>query len=83
MKDFNMYQLCKIRIKYNFYNKIANNSTYMYARQMILYLFERGRKDLSNKQKLYEFNHWLTNNYVQRINLQFLSLIDNISTSSD
>ena len=52
MKDFNMYQLCKIRIKYNFYNKIANNLTYMYTRQMILYLFERARKDLSNKLKI-------------------------------
>ena len=48
MKDFNMYQLCKIRIKYNSYNKITNNSTYMYARQMILYLFERGGIGLSN-----------------------------------
>jgi hypothetical protein len=47
-----MYQLCKIRIKYNSYNKITNNSTYMYARQMILYLFERGGKDLSNKLKI-------------------------------
>ena len=43
-----MYQLCKIKIKYNSYNKITNISTYMYARQMILYLFERGGKDLYN-----------------------------------
>ena len=47
-----MYQLCKIRIKYNPYNKITNNSTCMYARQMILYLFERGGRGLSNELKI-------------------------------
>ena len=45
MKNFNMYQLCKIKIKYNSYNKNTNNSTYMRARQMILYSFERERRD--------------------------------------
>ena len=64
MKDFNMYQLCKIRIKYNSYNKITNNPTYMYARQMILYSFERGGKDLSNELPIDELNYWLMNNYI-------------------
>ena len=52
MKNFNMYQLCKIKIKYNSYNKNTNNSTYMRARQMILYSFERERKDISNELQI-------------------------------
>jgi hypothetical protein len=46
MRDFNMYHLFKFRIKYNSYSKIVNNLTYMYARDMILHSFERGRWDL-------------------------------------
>jgi len=52
MKNFNMYQLCKIKIKYNSYNKNTNSSTYMRARQMILYSFERERKDISNELQI-------------------------------
>ena len=43
-----MYQLCKIRIKYNSYNKILNNLTYMCARDTILHSFERREQVLSN-----------------------------------
>ena len=44
MRDFNMYNLFKIRVKYNYIAKNANNLTYMYARDIILYSFERKNK---------------------------------------
>ena len=47
MKDFNMYNLFGIRVKYNSYSKIVNNLTYMHARDMTLYSFEREKQDLS------------------------------------
>ena len=47
MRDFNMYHLFKIRIKYNSYSKIVNNLTNMYARDMVLHSFERGERGLS------------------------------------
>ena len=48
MKNFNMYNLLRIRVKYNSYSKIVNNLTYMHTRDMTLYLFEREKQDLSN-----------------------------------
>jgi hypothetical protein len=47
-----MYLLYEINIKYNSYSQIVNNSTYMLARQMVLYLSERGEQDLSNELKI-------------------------------
>jgi hypothetical protein len=48
MCDFNMYHLIKFRIEYNSFSKIVNNLIYMYARNMILYSFERANWVLLN-----------------------------------
>ena len=68
---------------YNAYGKFANNSPNMYAKQVILYSFERGEWDLSNELKLNELNQQLVSKFVQYVNLQFLILIINIITYGD
>ena len=50
---YNIIKIIKIRkSKYNYHDKIVNNLTCMYARQMCLYSLERRTQDLSKKSKI-------------------------------
>ena len=65
---YNIIKIIKIKNKkYNYHNKIENNLTCIYAKQMYLYSLKEEIKFYSTNSKLHEFNYWLSNKYVQYI----------------